>query len=123
MEVKDYSAECSYCASFSGSDGAQFLWCAIHPYGPSQGQSCPDYRELVEDDSWFSTEGSAAGDELIQTLEDLLFFLSPPERSHWLKSCPSYTGVCPRCLGEFEDEAQLEGEWSCPSCSWVDTGE
>jgi hypothetical protein len=113
--------QCDRCANFSGSEVAQFLWCAIRPYGPPPSQLCPDSGQLEEDDSWFLPEEYLA--VVNEKLQDLLFYLSPAERSHWQKSCPSYTGVCPRCLGEFGDEAQLEGEWSCPGCGWVDGGD
>jgi hypothetical protein len=117
MEGNIFTTECDRYANFSGSELAQYLWCAIHPYG-SPFDLCPDFRQVIEDDSWFLPEEylAVADDQL----QDLLFFLSPAERSYWLKSCPSYTGVCPRCLGKFGDVEQLEGQWRCPGCGWVD---
>jgi hypothetical protein len=107
-------SECQRCQNNARSP---YLLCAIHPNG-SVGD-CPDFKPQLHSkpvEFWEPDGASYCGDQLIVTS---ISRWTQAQRQELLAYHPAFTGLCPICHHQFEEDSSRI-HWDCPICTWVD---
>ncbi len=95
--------------------------CGVHPSGIAT-EACIDFRpdpNFKEEEQW-SPEGYSWYDgELIPNRPSRY---TSEEQLEILDNHPFFTGVCPQCGHEFDQNNPPAVHWDCPNpeCGWID---
>ncbi|MDJ0902213.1 MAG: hypothetical protein QNJ55_25765 [Xenococcus sp. MO_188.B8] len=107
--------DCDRCVLYAHNP---YVVCAVHPEGV-EGDRCIDFRpdpnaEIQE--QWSPQGYSWYGGELIPNRHSRY---SQEEQTEILNNHPFFTGVCPQCRHEF-DQDNLPVHFDCPNCDFID---
>jgi hypothetical protein len=94
------------------------LICAVHPDGIDT-ETCLDFRpdsNIKEEEQWSPEGYSWYGDELIRDRSRY----TCEEQIEILDSHPFFTGVCPQCRYDFDQNNLPAVHYDCPACGWID---
>lgn len=102
---------CNSCYYYAHSE---YLVCANYPQG-NDANSCADYRvnprysEQWCPDGYYYYDGQLYKNPEPKSVNEQLWLLD----NH-----PLFTGKCPNCGYQFEEDNLVH--WDCPKCGWID---
>ena len=107
--------DCDRCSLYARNP---HLVCAVHPNGVDSDR-CLDFRldsDVKAKEQWNPEGYSWYGDELVC---DRPSRYSQSEQIQILDNHPFFTGVCPQCRHEFNEESSPV-HFDCPECDFID---
>ena len=108
-------SDCDRCSLYARNP---HLVCAVHPEGVET-DKCLDFRpdpKAQIEKQWSPQGYSWYGDELIANRPSRH---NQSEQLEILDNHPFFTGVCPQCRHEFNQDSQIV-HYDCPDCGWID---
>lgn len=108
--------ECDRCQRYSKNP---HLVCAIHPIGPDS-DSCLDFAPNAGAITQEIPEPVGASFYSGALVPNTQRHLSRQEQLELLDTHPLFTGMCPQCGYEMNEQNRSRSEWHCDRCGWND---